>query len=119
MVLMSAECAGGGDIEITRAQNRNFPLGEEFRPMVGKSNTGNCSCAMKEFKRRQASLRSHRRTHFVTANSMKTNLRAPERTHFFLPAAYPASHFALLPSQEPTALPDAILSPVLVTMKLQ
>src|SRR5207249_10653596 len=38
MLLMSPELAAG-DIEITRAQNRNFLLGEGFHRMVGKSNS--------------------------------------------------------------------------------
>ena len=37
LVLMSPELAGDGDIEITRAQNRNFLLGEGFHRMVSKS----------------------------------------------------------------------------------
>jgi hypothetical protein len=37
MLLMSPELAGDGDIEITRAQNRNFLLGEGFHRMVSKS----------------------------------------------------------------------------------
>jgi hypothetical protein len=36
---MSPELVGGGDIEITRAQNRNFALGEGFHRMVRQSNT--------------------------------------------------------------------------------
>jgi len=39
MVLMSPELAGDGDIEITRAQNRNFLLGEGFHRMTSKSNS--------------------------------------------------------------------------------
>jgi len=38
MVLMNEELAGNGDIEITRAQNRNYLLGEGFHRMAGKSN---------------------------------------------------------------------------------
>ena len=38
MLLMSPELAAG-DVEITRAQNRNFLLGEGFHRMVGKSNS--------------------------------------------------------------------------------
>ena len=37
MILMNPELVGDGDIEITRAQNRNYLLGEGFRRMVGKS----------------------------------------------------------------------------------
>src|ERR1039457_5616256 len=37
MVLMNEELAGNGDIEITRAQNRNYLLGEGFHRMAGKS----------------------------------------------------------------------------------
>jgi len=39
MVLMSPELVGDGDIEITRAQNRNFLLGEGFHRMTSKSNS--------------------------------------------------------------------------------
>ena len=39
MVLMNEELAGNGDIEITRAQNRNYLLGEGFHRMAGKSNS--------------------------------------------------------------------------------
>jgi hypothetical protein len=39
MLLMSPELAGDGDIEITRAQNRNWLLGEGFHRMVGQSNS--------------------------------------------------------------------------------
>ena len=39
MVLMSPELAGDGDIEITRAQNRNFLLGEGFHRMTSKSDS--------------------------------------------------------------------------------
>src|ERR1035437_5739154 len=38
MVLMNEELAGNGDIEITRAQNRNYLLGEGFHRMASKSN---------------------------------------------------------------------------------
>lgn len=37
-ITMSAELAGNGDIEITRAQNRNFALGEGFHRLARKSN---------------------------------------------------------------------------------
>jgi hypothetical protein len=36
--LMNEKLAGDGDIEITRAQNRNFALGEGFRIMMKESN---------------------------------------------------------------------------------
>src|SRR6185295_13966445 len=36
---MSQELAGDGDIEITRAQNRNFALGEGFHRMARQSNS--------------------------------------------------------------------------------
>jgi hypothetical protein len=36
---MSKELAGDGDIEITRAQNRNYLLGEGFHRMVKQSNS--------------------------------------------------------------------------------
>jgi hypothetical protein len=39
MVLMNEELAGNGDIEITRAQNRNYLLGEGFQRMAAKSNS--------------------------------------------------------------------------------
>ena len=39
MVLMNEELAGNGDIEITRAQNRTYLLGEGFHRMAGKSNS--------------------------------------------------------------------------------
>src|SRR5205809_3638142 len=39
MVLMNPELAGDGDIEITRAQNRNYLLGEGFHRMSSKSNS--------------------------------------------------------------------------------
>ncbi len=39
MLLMSPELAGDGDIEITRAQNRNWLLGEGFHRMVQQSNS--------------------------------------------------------------------------------
>jgi len=39
MVLMNPELAGDGDIEITRAQNRNYLLGEGFHRMTSKSNS--------------------------------------------------------------------------------
>ena len=39
MVLMNEELAGNGDIEITRAQNRNYLLGEGFHRMASKSNS--------------------------------------------------------------------------------
>ena len=39
IVLMNEELAGNGDIEITRAQNRNYLLGEGFHRMAGKSNS--------------------------------------------------------------------------------
>ena len=37
-ITMSAELAGNGDIEITRAQNRNFALGESFHRLARRSN---------------------------------------------------------------------------------
>src|ERR1039458_6653123 len=37
MVLMNEELAGNGDIEITRAQNRNYLLGEGFPPFSRKA----------------------------------------------------------------------------------
>lgn len=37
-ITMPAELAGNGDIEITRAQNRNFALGEGFHRLARKSN---------------------------------------------------------------------------------
>ena len=39
MFLMSPELVGDGDIEITRAQNRNYLLGEGFRRCVDQSNS--------------------------------------------------------------------------------
>jgi hypothetical protein len=36
---MNEELAGDGDIEITRAQNRNYPLGEGFHRMARQSNS--------------------------------------------------------------------------------
>src|ERR1039457_3311341 len=39
MVLMNEELAGNGDIEITRAQNRNYLLGEGFHRMSCKSSS--------------------------------------------------------------------------------
>jgi hypothetical protein len=39
VVLMDKQLAGDGDIEITRAQNRNYLLGEGFHRMVGQSNS--------------------------------------------------------------------------------
>ena len=39
MILMNPELAGDGDIEITRAQNRNYLLGEGFHRMTTKSNS--------------------------------------------------------------------------------
>ena len=39
VLLMSADLAGDGDIEITRAQNRNWLLGEGFHRMVQQSNS--------------------------------------------------------------------------------
>jgi hypothetical protein len=39
VVLMNQELAGDGDIEITRAQNRNYLLGEGFHRMVRQSNS--------------------------------------------------------------------------------
>src|ERR1022692_4089897 len=38
MVFMSRELAGDGDIEITRAQNRNYALAEGFHRMVRQTN---------------------------------------------------------------------------------
>ena len=38
-VLMNEELAGNGDLEITRAQNRNYPLGEGFPRMSCKSSS--------------------------------------------------------------------------------
>ena len=38
ITLMNPELAGDGDIEITRAQNRNYLLGEGFQQMARKSN---------------------------------------------------------------------------------
>ena len=38
-ILMNKELAGDGDIEITRAQNRNYLLGEGFRRCVQQSNS--------------------------------------------------------------------------------
>jgi hypothetical protein len=38
-ILMNKELAGDGDIEITRAQNRNYLLGEGFHRMVSQSNS--------------------------------------------------------------------------------
>ncbi len=38
ITLMSPELAGDGDIEITRAQNRNYLLGEGFNRMASRSN---------------------------------------------------------------------------------
>ena len=37
-ITMSVELAGDGDIEITRAQNRNFALGEGFHRLARRSN---------------------------------------------------------------------------------
>jgi hypothetical protein len=39
VILLSPELAGDGDIEITRAQNRNYLLGEGFHRMVSQSNS--------------------------------------------------------------------------------
>ena len=39
VILMNPELAGDGDIEITRAQNRNYLLGEGFHRMVQQSNS--------------------------------------------------------------------------------
>ena len=39
MILMNPELAGEGDIEITRAQNRNWLLGKGFRRCVDQSNS--------------------------------------------------------------------------------
>ncbi len=39
MILMNPVLAGDGDIEITRAQNRNWLLGEGFRRCVHQSNS--------------------------------------------------------------------------------
>jgi hypothetical protein len=39
VILMSPELAGDGDIEITRAQNRNYALGEGFRRCVQQSSS--------------------------------------------------------------------------------
>ncbi len=39
ITLMNPELAGDGDIEITRAQNRNYLLGEGFQQMARKSNS--------------------------------------------------------------------------------
>ena len=39
MILMNPDLAGDGDIEITRAQNRNYLLGEGFHRMTSKSNS--------------------------------------------------------------------------------
>jgi hypothetical protein len=39
VILMTAELAGDGDIEITRAQNRNYALGEGFHRMASQSNS--------------------------------------------------------------------------------
>ena len=39
VILMDKELAGDGDIEITRAQNRNHLLGEGFHRMVRQSNS--------------------------------------------------------------------------------
>jgi hypothetical protein len=39
VVLMNEELAGDGDIEITRAQNRNYLLGEGFHRMARQSNS--------------------------------------------------------------------------------
>ena len=39
LILMSPEMVGDGDIEITRAQNRNWLLGEGFRRCVQQANT--------------------------------------------------------------------------------
>jgi len=45
IVPMSPEFAGGADIEITR--NRKLLLGEGFHRMLGESNRGRCSCAIR------------------------------------------------------------------------
>jgi hypothetical protein len=39
VVRMNPELSGGGDIEVTRAQNRNWLLGEGFRRCVDQSNS--------------------------------------------------------------------------------
>jgi hypothetical protein len=39
MILMNQALSGGGDIEVTRAQNRNWLLGEGFRRCVDQSNS--------------------------------------------------------------------------------
>jgi hypothetical protein len=39
VVFMAEELSGNGDIEITRAQNRNYMLGEGFHRMVQQSNS--------------------------------------------------------------------------------
>jgi hypothetical protein len=39
VILMDPQLAGEGDIQITRAQNRNFLLGEGFRRCAGQSNS--------------------------------------------------------------------------------
>src|SRR6266478_3911397 len=39
IIPMTEDLAGNGDIEITRAQNRNFALGEGFHRMARNSNT--------------------------------------------------------------------------------
>src|SRR2546425_864559 len=39
IILMTPELVGDGDIEITRAQNRNFALGEGFHRMARQANS--------------------------------------------------------------------------------
>jgi hypothetical protein len=39
VIFMDSELSGNGDIEITRAQNRNYALGEGFHRMVQQSNS--------------------------------------------------------------------------------
>ena len=97
MLMMAPELVGDGDIEITRAQNRNFLLGDGFHRMASKSNSWSLFIryqaqaerhyrrAVEEFERlRRIRTKPSNEAISEKANPMKINRPLPKTNPFFM-----------------------------------
>jgi hypothetical protein len=107
MVPMSPDLAGDGDIEITRAQNRNYALAEGFHRMARQPNN-----TWSLFLRYQAQAERHYRRSVEEFDRLKA-LRAELPNEPILEVQPEENETACAPPDEPTSTPQVNPEPSL------
>ena len=101
---MSQELVGGGDIEITRAQNRNYALGQGFHGMVRQS------ASWSLFLRYQSQVERHYRRAVEEFERLKA-LRAELPNEPILEVQSEEKETACVVQNEPISEPESAQQP--------